>query len=431
MSNQTLPEIWYDYHMKTTVVIAEFNPFHNGHKYILDQAGNLTSSDYIVVIMSGSFVQRGEPAFMHKNDRVKAALNSGADVVLELPVSYSTATAETFAFGAVSIADQIGVTDCLAFGAEHADLDNIKTVAETLTNPSAELTASIESGIRKGLSYPAARAAALPDNADILKEPNNILAIEYLKALIKTKSSITPFPVKRIGNAYNDGSLISEYPSALSIRNMINTGDDQIAWDSLRKSMPKAAFKILSEAYKKTAPISINDLSSILDHIMIGSEASYLSSYQDMNPDIACRLIRSYNEMLDNAYKNASPFTIDSLLKSMRTKELTYSRLSRALIHVVLGLKDLTTDNSGALLPCPYTRILGFKKDASALMRKLSDCSAIPLINKPADAEKMLREHAYEFFDSTIRSDRLYDSLIKNKYGTILNDTCRQGPMII
>ena len=444
--------------MKTTAIIAEFNPFHNGHRYILDRAAKITSSDYIVVIMSGSFVQRGEPAFMHKYDRVKAALNCGADLVLELPVSYSTATAETFARGAISMADRIGVIDDLAFGAENDDIDRLMAIAETLTDPTPEMLAVIDEGLKKGLSYPAARSAALPDHEDILNKPNNILAIEYLKALISRNSSVTPVVIRRIGSSYNEKSILSGLPSACSIRNLFLSDDRANAdpdnnlnraadstlsdhgpnnmisrgsWDTLRECLPDISFDLIADAYGKTAPITINDTAPILDHIMIGADVSDLSSYQDMNTDIANRMIRTYRDMLDISYRSNTPFTVEDLLRSMRTKELTYSRLSRALIHVILRLKDLTADPSGAALECPYARILGFRKNASELMRRLSDNSAIPLINKPADAGKLLDEHAYEAFDSTIRADRLYASLIKNKYGTILKDTCRTSPIII
>lgn len=420
---------YYD-DMNVTALIAEFNPFHNGHEYILSHAKSRTDADFILVIMSGSFVQRGEPACMYKYDRVLAALKAGSDLVLELPVSYSTASAETFAFGGVSLADSLNVCGTLIFGAETDDTKLLSDIAGKLADPDDEILSLIQAGLKQGLSYPAARAAALNDDSGILSSPNNILAVEYIKALNALDSKIRPFAIKRIGSGYNE-STPDKMPSALFLRNSLYETKNDVISDAVSDYMPSYACGILSDAYGKTAPIFIEDMLPYLDHAILSADKESMSGLQDMNSDLANRFINSYNALQDESRKRGSAFTIAEYLKSMRTKEVTYSRLSRALLHCILNLKDLTRGENGDLIPCPYARILGFRKQSSGLLQEMSEKSSIPMINKPADAKKLLDRHAFDIFEASATADRIYDSIIKNKYGTVLNDTYRTSPLII
>ncbi|MCR5596012.1 MAG: nucleotidyltransferase family protein [Lachnospiraceae bacterium] len=408
--------------MKTAGIIAEFNPFHNGHEHLISEAKSKYGADHCVIVMSGSFTQRGEPAWMYKYDRVKCALISGADVVLELPVSYATAGAEAFAFGGVSILHAIGITDILIFGTENDDITSFEKISEELLEPSEEYKEALNEGLKKGLSYPAARCAALPDHSDILSSPNNILGIEYLKSLRILGSEINPIAVKRMGNGYHDDTIM-KYASAEAIRKEISQNNNI---ENIKGCVPDSVYDIMSDGYKKTYPLTPDDLTLIAAYTMLSSSFDELSSYQDVNPDIANRLLKGFNI---NSDKADHPLT--ETILSMKTKELTYTRLSRSILHSILRQKDMTRTPEKALIPCPYTRLLGFKESSSDLMHNMVKKTAIPIINKAADADSALSEEALNMFNATIRADRLYDLLIKNKYGTCLTDSCRISPIIL
>lgn len=219
--------------MKVAGVITEYNPFHNGHKYQLEQIKRQTSADYIIVVMSGDFVQRGEPAIIDKYERTRMALLSGADLVLELPAVFATASAEFFAGGGVSVLKNTGVVDMLCYGVESVDHELTKLVAGVLKNPPAEYSASLARLIQGGMSFPAARSRALceyfRDTYDSASEkldafiasPNNILAIEYEKALMDC--DITGFPIQRVGEGYHSTDSKSEFSSAKAVRGVIST----------------------------------------------------------------------------------------------------------------------------------------------------------------------------------------------------------------
>ena len=417
--------------MKTIGIIAEFNPFHNGHRYILEEAKKRMQADYCVVVMSGSFVQRGAPACMYKYDRVRAALSCGADAVLELPVSYATAGAEAFAYGGVSILDSLGCIDEICFGAECDDLDQLSSIADFLLDQPDEYKAALDRGLSRGLSFPAARSEALPQYSDILSSPNNILAIEYLKALKMTGSGMAACPVKRIGAGYHETSL-SGYTSAEAIRSRLEqTG----MCDDISESIPYELNDLMSKGYKHTYPVTIYDMTLLAEYMLLTHSSAELAQYQDMNPDLANRMLKAGATLSDQANdgsgRPAEDFGLPDLIGSMRTKEMTYTRLSRAMLHCILGLKDMTRDSNGKLVNCPYTRILGFRSASSELMHAISSCSRIPLVNKAGDAHSVLSADAYPLFEVTIRADRIYDMILRHKFGTRLKDGCRISPIIL
>ena len=409
--------------MKTVGIIAEFNPFHNGHEYIIKEAKERTGADYCVVVMSGSFTQRGEPSCMYKYDRVKSALMCGTDAVFELPVSYATGTAESFAHGGVCVLDALGCIDTLVFGTEKDDIAGLNEAASILLDPPGEYKEALDNALKQGLSYPAARAAALPQYEDILSSPNNILAVEYLKALKRLGSDIETDCVLRRGSGYHENEL-NEYASAEAIRSAFSSAD---ASNAVFGSVPKAAHDIMVSSYGRTFPICADDMSSLAEYVLLSSSAEELAGYQDMNRDIANRFINTFS----SSGEKEDVYALSDLLKDMRTKELTYTRLSRALLHCLLRLKDMTHYDNGDLIACPYTRLLGFRSDASELMHTIAKASSIPIINKAGDALSLLPPEALPYFEATVRADRIYDMLIKNKYGTRLTDGCRISPVII
>ena len=233
--------------MRIVGIIAEYNPFHNGHQYHIEKSLELTGADAAVVVMSGNFIQRGAPAIMPKHSRAKMALKNGASLVIELPVPYATGSAEYFAYGAVSLLDDFGCVDALCFGSECGNLNLLKTLAKILVKEPAEYKELLSCYLKQGNSFPLARQYAMRDYLhsdqvnDILAEPNNILGIEYLKALYRLNSTIEPYTIQRVSSHYHDQELQESYSSASAIRNVIKSED----FDSLKLQLSEESFEFL------------------------------------------------------------------------------------------------------------------------------------------------------------------------------------------
>ena len=237
--------------MRVLGLITEYNPFHNGHLYHLEESKKITNSDFTVVVMSGNYVQRGEPAIVDKWTRTKMALEAGADLVLELPVVYATSSAEFFAFGAISILHHSNITDCISFGSELGSIDLLSQIADFLFFESDHYKMKLKAYVSKGLAFPLARNKALisefidkkinipkEELNKILSSSNNILAIEYLKALKLLKSPIEVFTIKRQGASYNSTQLDSIFASATGIRNSLKNNDYSILYKTMPKNVP-------------------------------------------------------------------------------------------------------------------------------------------------------------------------------------------------
>lgn len=374
--------------MNTTGIIAEYNPFHNGHLYQLNQARKESKADYIVIVMSGDFVQRGTPAVIDKYTRTRMALSNGADLVLELPVLWSTASAEYFASAGVTMLNNLGVTDSISFGVESDTLEQLSQIAAVLQEEPDCYKLRLSEALKQGDTFPVARKKALlspgilPKTADfkqigaILDTPNNILGIEYLKALQKRRSPIAPAPVLRRGSGYHDTDL-NALASASAIRlHMHQNGSS----DELKAAMPDSALTLLQTYIRQFPLLNEDNFSSILKYkLLLESDRGY-SDYADCNPDLSNRILNGLNE-----YRSYSDFC--DLLKS---KEVTHTRISRLLLHIMLHIK-----NSDYLLGresdyIPYLRVLGFRRDAAPLLSEIKKHAAVPLITKMADAKKIL-----------------------------------------
>ena len=406
--------------MKVAGVITEYNPFHNGHKYQLEQIKRQTSADYIVVVMSGDFVQRGEPAIIDKYERTRMALLSGADLVLELPSVFATASAEFFAGGGVSVLKNTGVADMLCYGVESVDHELTKLVAGVLKNPPAEYSASLARLIQRGMSFPAARSRALcecfQDNYDISLEkldtfiasPNNILAIEYEKALIDC--DIAGFPIQRIGEGYHSTDSTSEFSSAAAVRGVIstvyNTANHLTVNSSntsqfgnltvLHTLMPADCAKILTHCISNGHIVFPDAISDLLYYRLISERNEGYEKYSDCTKELSAKIVK-------NIYKYESFTQFCNLLKS---KNLTYTRISRVLTHILLGIEN---DDFNICMDNPYLRILGFKKSSGELMHLLKKRASVPIITKVADAP-------YELISKDIFAADLYGRLCHSTY---------------
>ena len=418
--------------MRVTSIISEYNPFHEGHKYHMENTKKITNSDFTIVVMSGDFTQRGTPAIIDKYARAKQALLNGADLVLELPVTFAASSAEGFSYGAVSILNKLGVVDSLVFGSECGDIDCIKKVADYLTDESPEYRERLQFYLKQGLSFPKARANVLEEffpelEHDFLSSSNNILGIEYCRALNLFNSSITPMTITRKDNLYNDEELaeVGKLSSATAIRktlldsfqadyesilfnfNKQTSCDTYKLFDIVASYIPKDSLNILKENWGISAPICSDDLSLLLKYKLLLESRKSLVKYLDITSDLADRI---YNNL--NDYKD-----FDSFCDLLKTKELTYTRIARSLLHIILDIKKSDYDYIKKEGYGQYARVLGFRKDASPLLREIKDNSSIPLISKLSDSVKELDGVALSMLEKDIQAAHIYESVVAEKFG--------------
>ncbi|WP_024864636.1 tRNA(Met) cytidine acetate ligase [Butyrivibrio sp. FCS014] len=403
--------------MKTIGIIAEFNPFHNGHKYLIDHCKRALSADRVVIVMSGDYVQRGAPAITDKFTRTRMALNCGADLVLELPIYYSLGSAEYFAEGAISILDKLGCIDYLCFGSESPDPERLQELADILSLEPALFKKTLEKCLKDGDSFPLARKKALDavlistgrdasseDTTDVLTAPNNILAIEYLRSLKRRKSSIKPYIIQRIGQPYHSDTT-AEIPSASSLRALLlsNGGYDS---KSHAPEILKGMVPLEAAASLVTAPgnlLNVNDFSDLLYYKLVMEKDRGYTRYLDVNRDISNRLVKSMS-LCDG---------FSSFCELMKTRNLVYTRVSRCLMHIML---DITEENMSAYKKdgfTAYARVLGMKKDSSDLPGAIHDKGSIPLIDRLKDAGKLLSPLQLQLLEETLKASEVY-SLVSN-----------------
>lgn len=400
--------------MKTVGLITEYNPFHNGHAYHIEKAKMLTGADRVIVVMSGDFVQRGAPAVMPKHLRAESALLSGASLIIELPVCFATGSAEYFAQGSISLLNQLGCIDSICFGSECGDLHLLKEIAQILADEPIEYQTALKQALKEGASFPAARQEALNIYSDkyseILASPNNILGIEYLKALAKIHSKMEPFTIKRIGAGYHDMDIDGQFSSATAIRSDIyqladvNSSSESLPLTHIQTQVPSSCHELMKKNYQTRYPVKADDFSLLLKAKLLSETAGSLSHYLDMSLELANRILRLRNDYL----------SFEQFCDLLKTKELTRSRISRSFIHVLLGI---TNDWLTAMkAPAPYARILGFHRDHADLLGILKRTSDIPLITSPARA--VLADTAYQMLELDIYASNLYESVITDLYGT-------------
>lgn len=424
-----------DFIMKVTGIIAEYNPFHKGHKYQIDYCKKKLNSDYVIVAMSGDYVQRGTPALLPKHVRAEMALRCGADLVLEMPVSVSTASAEAFAMGGVSMLDGLHIVDSLCFGSEYGEVSALMELAEILVEEPEEYRQLLKEFLSNGLSFPSARCQALteyfknPHNftgddfdgvltpllnqiVQILNSPNNILGIEYCKALLRLKSNIKPVTLKRQGMGYHetlaetDGSDRfsctdgNTFASASAIRELLKATLTPETISRIASQVPDEISLLLASSLQRNGFLTEDALNPLLSYCILKENADSFCSYLDVSRDLAERIMNRSNEL--NGFLQAASF--------LKTKELTQSRIQRALLHIILGIREVPAT-------VPYARVLGFRRESSTLLKEIKDSSSIPLITKLADANSLLDESGRSLLYETVFSSNLYEKLLCRKNG--------------
>lgn len=405
-----------DLYMKAVGLVTEYNPFHNGHLYHLNKAMELTGADISVAVMSGDFVQRGEPAVLDKYTRTSMALNSGVNLVVELPVNYAVSSAESFAAGALKVLDYVKA-DSIAFGSESGDIERLSKLAHILCDNEDTLYKEISKYTVNGISYAAARQKVVEkltdkDTAAMLTSSNNILAVEYLKAIIKNNYAIKPYTVQRQGDSYNDTDIRSEYASATALR-------ENLKADNISEYIPVKAGLILSSNTNYIYPDDITEtlFTRLLDILFASNYdknvfIENVMQYPDVSKEIAGRLYKSAMDMITRTVPQRSEskdnwaFSFGSLCEHIKTKEVPLSRIKRALVRITLGLDKKHMEKYANE---PYIRVLGFDKKGQEYLSYIRKTVEVPLITKTADYKEMLLDD--------IHAANIYNMIVAGKYG--------------
>lgn len=396
--------------MKTVGIIAEYNPFHNGHAYQIAKAKETTGADYCIIAMCGNFVQRGAPALSDKYLRTETALKCGADLVLELPVYYALGSAEYFASGAVALFDRLGIVDALCFGSECGDISILSEFAVSLMAEGTVFKEVLDRHLRMGYAYPGARDAALRASAPhltpymhVMSTSNNILGIEYCKALSKRDSTIKPYTTHRAGSSYHDASLLNTFCSALAIREAIDASGNL---SEVTKLMPPVAFELLASQFGRSCPVHADDFSLPLHYQLLSEQPEGFTSHPDIDQDLSDRIVN-----LLPAFRSFTDFC-----EKLKTKNRTYTRIARSLMHILLQIRreDLLTFQEEDYVY--YARILGFRQDATPLLTAIKANGTVPLLGQLSDAEELLPENGRKMLAKDIYASRIYHSLVQNKF---------------
>lgn len=444
--------------MKLTGIIAEYNPLHNGHIYHMDEARRLSGADGLVVVMSGDFVQRGEPAIIDKYLRTKAALMSGADAVFELPVRFACGSAGFFASGGVSVLNSLGAVTGIAFGCEDPDLDALRRLAAFLEDEPDEYRELLLRNLRIGMNYAKARSLALEavlpqSTSSLLEKPNNILAVEYLRAMARTSSSLIPYAVARAGQGHNESASAIRYalskelpdygryaplPYAAVPAPAVSSASSEpaLARPAAGPSVPGLSSMLPGHMLDELGhPLLPDDFSALLLYRLRLLTEDELACFDDISPDLA------------NAIKRASSsaHTFSKLVHAVSSRTYTDSRICRSLIHILLNLREekpsyasqpnlpdqpgqhpsgrpLRDDRTAAFKPAAL-RLLGFKKGTKVL-RHIQGTASVPIITKTADAPK-------GSLDEDVLASDIYRLVYMERYGTALPDEYHRGPVII
>ncbi|ASA21299.1 nucleotidyltransferase [Paenibacillus donghaensis] len=372
--------------MTTVGIIAEYNPLHNGHVHHYNEAKRLSDAEHSIVIMSGPFTQRGEPAAVSKQARTEMALHMGADLVLELPVAYAVQPAEWFAFGAVSLLEATGVADSLCFGSEAGTLRSLLPLARFLADESSELQHELARRLALGESFPAAYSAAAAqaweglimgeekpqDASELLRQPNNSLGLHYLIALRRLGSRMQPLTVPRTGAGFHSPAEAgASIASATAIRKLLREDASAAAY------LPEYSVSILEREHAAgRGPVTLEHFRVPLLHLLTTSRAAELRGLHDMNEGLENRLLRVLSQLPE--------FTVSGLLDALKSKRYTHTRLQRLLVHSLLGHSKEELAPSVLAQGPQYIRVLGFRQSGRELLKRMKHSATLPVIIRPS-----------------------------------------------
>ncbi|GAB1475302.1 nucleotidyltransferase [Bacillota bacterium] len=391
--------------MNTIGIIAEYNPFHKGHLYHLNESVKMVNTDTVVAVMSGNFTQRGEPAIYDKWIRAEMAVKNGVDLVLELPFVFACNNAEFFAYGAMNILNSLGCITHFSFGSESGHMTGLMDAADLLTHEEPDFKDRLKKHLAEGLSFPRARYETVKEikgaeTAALIREPNNILSVEYLKQWIRMGSHMQPITIMRSGKGYHDSDISHPLASARAIRNKMSQPGD---FELVLKAIPEETAEIM----QRTGLIPVTgseELVKLLAYKVLTTPAEELAH------------ILSAGEGLENKLKkaiiknNSTEEVIDYLL----SKRYTETRIKRLLIHTLTGL---TKSGFFGIMENPhlYARVLGFSSNGAKLLRhiKSQERNKIPIIS---NINKELRpgDPVWDILKYDILASDIYNLLYLN-----------------
>ena len=433
--------------MNVTGIIAEYNPFHNGHAFHIEETRKNTDADYCIAVISGDFVQRGAPALLNKYDRTKMALENGIDLVIELPVIAATASAENFAQGGVCLLDALGVVSHISFGAEantSTDIDLLGRLADFFSFEPPAFQKYLEQALKSGCSFPTARREAAliclqqtdADSTDnntlarfeqLLASPNNILSIEYMKAIRRHNCKLTPSVVTRTGAGYHDADTNTELASASALRkfifqdNICQKNNSDTLNQMLTRTVPDSVRELLLTAYENHTFLQEDDFSNLL----------YYELHRQLLHPTASNSNIDYSDLTQRIANKLESFTCwSAFIADLKTKNQTYTAISRYLLHALLGINAELLTAAKNCHYAPYARILGFRKDASPLLKNLQEYSQIPLLRKIAKERQALTPDQQKLLDLDIYAADLYNRILFTKSGFQRKNEYRE-PLII
>lgn len=407
--------------LKVIGIIAEYNPFHNGHLYHINRSVSMTKTKNVVVIMSGNFVQRGECAIIDKHLRAKTAVQNGASLVLELPTLYATQSADLFAKGAVDILNSLGIIDYLSFGSESGNLESLSSVASFIHEEPHEYKILLKSYLKEGLSFPRARSRALEVLTGIgsISTPNDVLGVEYLKHLLRSSSGIKPILVPRKGAGHNDTQIHEGLSSATSIRDYLEQMSKEFCGIS-----PLSSLEILSSIPPST-----------LDALLY-SHANYRWMNTDVFlPDIKTIILREMQEIkryfevsegLENRiYENfLDSVSLEDICMKIKTKRYTLTRIRHILLNILLNITKDTMKRLISSEDVGYARILAFDETGRKLLKKCNP--RLPLINK---ASSFRPENEKQ--ELLWKSDHIADTLYYSRYDSPFSNSFVLSPVFV
>ena len=386
--------------MNNIGIIAEYNPFHNGHKYQLEKIKEITKYDNAICVISGNFIQRGLPAIYDKWTRTKMALEAGFDLVIELPTYYAVNSAEKFAFGGINILNNLGIINNVCFGVENDDIYSLNEIANILVNEPTEYIKILKEELQKGLSYAKSRENSIikytnkKEYGNILNSPNNILGIEYLKALKKINSNMSPILIKRHISNYNDINIESNICSATAIRELMDNNNNLNKEQILSNVVPTSTYNIMKNSIIK----SLKDLEKEIIYSIRKMSIEELSQILEVNEGIEIRL-KKYSFETDDIYQ---------LVDLVKSKRFTQTKIQRILIHILLNMTKnefncINKDNE-------YIRVLGFNKNGKKLLKHIAQNTNIPIITS---VNKYIKQYG---INSLLEKDILSSNIYLGKY---------------
>lgn len=395
-------------YMKIIGIVAEYNPFHNGHAYQLACAKNHFDADAVIVVMSGNFTQRGTPAVFDMQTRAKMALSCGADLVLELPVIFSTASAELFAGGAVSVLNSTGIVDELLFGCETENMTLFEKAA-ALMDESESSRIQFRKSISSGNTYASARVSALASGPlkTFLSTPNNLLGTEYVRALRHLSSTIRPVCLQRKGSLYHDRTPAGSFISASALRESIKT-DQTDLMGHLKNCTPEILHSLYRKKINNGEIVHENDISLLLHERLY--ETDDFSLYMDCSEALSHKILRFRDEFV----------SFEQFCGLLKSRDLTLARIQRTLCHILLRIKKEDVISAFTEPHPPYLRILGFNRTGSqllSLIKKQSGNAEIPLFLMPKEIDGLLSEKAAGCLAYDLYASNLYRMILTSRTG--------------